>query len=507
MNRQPIRRALLATLAVAALLLSGCAASARTPTDTSTVAADLQPFYGQQLNWSSCNSTFQCTDVTAPLDWANPSGQTIQLALIRHQATGTSEGSLLVNPGGPGGSGVDFVRDSLDYAVSSDLQEHYDIVGFDPRGVGQSSAVKCLDAAEMDSYLYDILPGTRGSSTWIQEATASSQGFANACAQNTGSLLQFVDTESAARDLDLMRAVLGDAQLNYLGYSYGTYLGATYANLYPQNVGRMVLDGAMDPAASNADVNLAQAKGFESAMRAYLADCLAGTSGTSCPFAGETVDQAMASIRALLDQVEANPIKAKDGRQLGANTLLTAIIYPLYSSTNWKYLSAMLASVQQGSADYAFQFADGYNGRNSDGTYSDNSTEAFNAINCLDYTYDASPAAMAAQRAALEAAAPTIGTYFAYGDIGCSVWPYQSTLVRGPIAATGSNTIVVIGTTNDPATPYQWAVNLSQQLSNATLVTYQGQGHTAYNKSNSCVNDAVDAYFISGTVPAVGLTC
>lgn len=496
-----MKRLFAPTLALA-LLLSGCASS--TPRVSESVAPELQTYYSQQLDWSDCDSGFQCTTVTAPLDWANPGGETVDLALIRHRATGTSEGSLLVNPGGPGGSGVDFIRDSLDYAVSSDLQSHFDIVGFDPRGVGASSAVSCFDAAEMDSFLYGILPGERGSSEWIAEATAAQTAFAGACQSNTGSLLEFVDTQSAAHDLDLLRAVLGDAQLNYLGYSYGTYLGANYAELFPEKVGRLVLDGAVDPAASNTEVNIAQAKGFESALRAYLADCVAGD---SCPFAGQSVDQAMLSIRTLLDSVEASPLQGSDGRQLGADALLTAIIYPLYSADAWEYLSTMLSTVQAGQADTALRFADGYNGRNDDGSYADNSTEAFRAINCLDYDYDADPAAMAKQRAELEAAAPIIGTYFSYGDIGCAVWPYQSRHERGPVSAAGSNPIVVIGTTNDPATPYQWAVNLSEQLQNATLITYQGEGHTAYNKSNACVGDAVDAYFISGTVPPAGLTC
>lgn len=498
------RSIVLAFAAIAALTLSGCAPTTSTPSDTSTVAADLQPFYGQRLTWTSCHVTFQCTKATAPMDWSNPSGATIQLALIRHLATGTAQGSLLVNPGGPGASGVDFIADSLDYAVSAQLQRSFDIVGFDPRGVGQSSAVTCFQPAQMDSYLYDILPGVRGSASWIAAATSSSQDFANACAQRTGALLQFVDTQSAARDLDLLRSVLGDRQLNYLGYSYGTYLGATYAGLFPKNVGRFVLDGAIDPAASNTDVNVAQAKGFEAALRAYLSDCLGGK---SCPFEGQSVDQAMVSIRQLLDEVGAHPITASDGRQLGSDTLLTAIVYPLYSRSSWPALSTMFSSVLAGKADTAFQFADGYNGRNSDGSYIDNSTEAFHAINCLDYQYDDSPAAMAAQRAELEAAAPTIGTFFAYGDIGCAVWPYHSTHQRGPISADGSNPIVVIGTTGDPATPYQWAVNLSQQLQNGTLIRYQGEGHTAYNKSNSCVNDAVDSYFVHGTVPPAKLSC
>lgn len=489
--------------AAMSLVLAGCSTSP-SPRPSESVAPELQSYYGQAVDWQPCDSTFECTSITAPLDWANPSASSIKLALIRHKSTGTAEGSLLVNPGGPGGSGVNFVRDSLDYAVSTNLERHYDIVGFDPRGVGASTSVKCLDAAEMDTFLYGILPGVRGSDSWVAEATASQQSFADACGANSGDLLKFVDTQSAARDLDLIRAVLGDAKLNYLGYSYGTYLGASYAELYPAKVGRMVLDGVLDPAVSNTEVNIAQAQGFEKQLRAYLKDCL----GTSlCPFAGQSVDQAMSTIRKVLDQLDANPIRSKDGRQLGADALLTAIVYPLYSPTSWQYLSTMFAALQQGDVSVAFQLADAYNGRNADGTYSDNSTEAFKAINCLDYSYDASPQAMAEQRAQLEAAAPVIGTYFAYGDIGCSVWPSQSTHQRGPVTAAGSNTIVVVGTTGDPATPYQWAVSLSKELQNATLITYDGNGHTAYNKSNACVNDAVDAYFVDGTVPAAGLTC
>ncbi len=377
------------------------------------------------------------------------------------------------------------------------------MVGFDPRGVGHSSAVKCYDAAGMDDYLYGITPGQRGSDQWIAENTTVSKDFGSACAKNTGALLSHVDTVSAARDLDLLRAILGDKKLNYLGYSYGTYLGAVYADLYPGKTGRLVLDGALDPAASNFDVTKVQAEGFESALRAYLKDCL---TQKDCPFTG-TVDDGMRTISDLLASVEKSPIRNTDGRMLGANTLVTAIIYPLYDATAWSYLSKMFDSVMKGSASTAFTLADGYNSRNSDGTYSDNSTEAFMAINCLDYTYDADPATMRAQAQELAKAAPVIGPYMSYGDIGCASWPYKSTVERGPIAAAGSAPILVVGTTNDPATPYVWAKNLAGELENGHLLTYKGEGHTAYNKSNSCVNDVVDSFLVDGTVPPDGKTC
>ncbi len=509
-RRRATRTTLVAIAAIAALTLTGCvtwflpAKQSHTSTPVrEDVPAAVRPFYQQVLSWKSCASGKQCATAKAPLDWNDPSAGEVDLALIRQQAKGTKQGSLLVNPGGPGGSGYDFVKDSVDYATDSTLQDHFDIVGFDPRGVGRSSAVKCYDPKQMDDYLYGITPGLRGSDQWIAENTTIAKDFGAACAKNTGALLDHVDTVSAARDLDLLRAILGDKKLTYLGYSYGTYLGAVYAELFPGKTGRLVLDGALDPAASNFEVTKVQAEGFESALRAYLKDCL---SQKDCPFSG-TVEDGMKTIAQLLAAVEKSPIRNSDGRELGANTLVTAIIYPLYDANGWSYLSSMFASVMKGDARTAFVLADAYNSRNEDGSYGDNSTEAFMAINCLDYTYDADPATMRAQAAQLAAAAPVIGQYMAYGDIGCANWPYKTTAERGPIAAKGSAPILVVGTTNDPATPYVWAKNLAGELENGHLLTYKGEGHTAYNKSNSCVNDAVDDFFVDGTLPPDGKTC
>ncbi|ANF32797.1 peptidase [Leifsonia xyli] len=509
-SRSAARTAVIAIAAVLALTLTGCvtwflpskASTSSTPAPEK-VSAALAPFYDQILTWKSCDGGKQCAMAKAPLDWKDPGKGQIELALIRQPAKGTKQGSLLTNPGGPGASGFDFVKDSVDFVADATLQDHFDIVGFDPRGVGRSTAVKCYDAKQMDQYLYGITPGERGSDQWIAENTTVAKDFGTACQKNTGAPLPEVDTVSAARDLDLLRATLGDKKLNYLGYSYGTYLGAVYAGLYPGKTGRLVLDGALDPAASNFEVTQVQAKGFESALRAYLKSCL---TQKDCPFDG-TVDDAMNTIAQLLASVDKSPIRNSDGRELGANTLVTAIITPLYDATAWSYLDKLFESVMQGSASVAFTLADTYNDRNADGTYSDNSTEAFVAINCLDYSYDADPATMRAQAAQLAKAAPVIGPYMAYGDIGCANWPYKTSVQRGPISADGSAPILVVGTTNDPATPYVWAKNLASELQNGHLLTYKGEGHTAYNKSNSCVNGAVDDYLVHGTVPADGTTC
>ena len=505
------RLASVAAVLALSLLLSGCVSlflPDRNPvTSTPTgekVDETVAGFYGQVLTWSPCEGEFQCATASAPLDWEDPARDSINLALIRQIATGTRMGSLLINPGGPGGSGYDFVAQSVDYAVSERLAQSYDIVGFDPRGVNRSSAVSCYDdPGQFDSFLFDIpanRPGTSESASEIEQAMAS---FGQKCAEFTGELLGYVDTVSAAKDLDMLRAVLGDDKLNYLGYSYGTFLGATYAGLFPDRAGRLVLDGALDPSTSDFEVTRTQAVGFESALRAYLDDCL---TTSECPFTG-SIDEAMSRVGAILDSLDVSPIRATDGRQLGSSTMFTAIILPLYSRDNWPALGTLFESVTAGDADYAFLLADSYYSRDEDGTYSDNSTEAFLAINCLDYLSTSTPASLEVEAAELKRVAPLFGPRMSYGGTACAQWPVQATRVRGPIAAPGAAPIVVVGTTNDPATPYVWAEALASQLESGHLVTYDGEGHTAYNKSNACINDAVDEFFIEGTVPTPDPRC
>lgn len=508
----PTRRIVATTagLVAVALALTGCLFSFRQPDpgpiptrtpDASGIDPALASYYSQTLAWSSCGSGFDCVTVTAPLDWSDPSVGDIDLSVIRHRADdGTPLGSLLTNPGGPGASGVALVRDSLDFAAG-DLRRDYDVIGFDPRGVGASTAVRCFDAADMDAYLFDVLPDPRGTDAWTAARNARSADFARACDQNSGGILPYITTENAARDMDLIRGVLGDPKLNYLGYSYGTFLGATYANLFPERVGRMVLDGAIDPSLSSIDVGTEQGIGFESALRAYMASCLAGS---DCPFRG-TVDDAMADLGTLLASVDRAPLRNADGRMLNADALMTAIITALYSQASWPALTSALSDVLSGDPSYAFSLADQYYARDADGQYTDNSTEAFMAYNCMDYPRT-TPAEEAASEARLKQEAPTIAPYW-IGPDPCDEWLYPPSGTRAPISAKGAAPILVIGTTNDPATPYAWAVALAGQLSSGVLITRVGEGHTGYNKGNACVDNAVVAYFVDGTVPQNGLEC
>jgi pimeloyl-ACP methyl ester carboxylesterase len=523
--RRPRRRsrlaAAVAALAAIAALVSGCTSAPQTshrlPTQTSTPVLSPAPapdatadevathrFYSQVLVWKDCSGGFQCATAQAPIDWAHPSeGAPIHLALIRKPASGHKLGSLFTNPGGPGSSGVDFVR-SATASTSARLQQNFDVIGWDPRGVGASSAVKCYDDAGLDKFIYGITPGARGSDEWIANSKKSTTALGAACLENTGPLLGHIDTASTAHDLDMLRNAVGDTKLNYLGFSYGTLIGSIYADMFPKNVGRMTLDGVVDPAQSYDDVTKVQAVGFEDNLRAYVKWCL--SQDKSCPFSG-SVDGAMSSIAALLARVDAHPIKNSDGRMLGGLTLQTAIILPLYSTSNWPALDTLFKDVSAGHAETAFYLADQYNERDDKGRYASNTIVAFQSINCLDYTFEPEVATMRERAAELTKLAPVMGPYFAYGGIACAGWPFAPVRVPGPVHAAGSAPILVLGTTNDPATPYQNSVTLAKTLENGHLVTWNGDGHTAYGRSNACVENTVDDYFVTGTVPARDPKC
>ncbi|MDF2666655.1 MAG: putative hydrolase or acyltransferase [Microbacterium sp.] len=512
MNARRRLVALVAGLATAVLALSGClyaqippAAPVPGPSlapQTDGISEELLPYYSQALAWQECGVGLDCTTVTAPSDYSDPSKGDLQLAVVRHRATsGKPLGSLLTNPGGPGASGVALVKSSLSILVDQKLSDAYDVIGFDPRGVGESTAVSCYDAKGLDSYFYDIPPGARGSAEREQALNERAAAFAQACNANSDGILPYISTENSARDMDLLRAVLGDPKLNYLGFSYGSFLGTTYAGLFPERVGRMVLDGGIDPTLSQSDSSIGQAEGFEQSLRAFMADCL---TTSDCPYGG-SVDDAMADLAATLARVDARPITASDGRRLGGDTLMTAIVAALYSQDSWSYLRSALSDVGNGRADVAFQLADFYNDRQG-GRYASNTMEAFIAYNCMDYPDEGSDADDAAFRQRLAEAAPTTAPYWEGVDV-CASWPVPPTGTRGAITAEGSPPIVVIGTTGDPATPYVGAQRLAEQLSQGVLITNVGEGHLGYNKGKSCVDDAVDDYLIDGTVPEDGLRC
>ncbi len=509
----PITRritAAVAIIAAAALALTGCQLLPNDGGGSSDSPEGLEKFYSQELTWTGEGDLLDSTEVEVPLDWSEPGGETIEIAVMRHKAAGDSLGSLLMNPGGPGGSGYDYVRDYAQYLVTPGVLEQFDLIGFDPRGVNHSNPVTCYtDAADRDEYLYGTYESPYGTQGWVDELTEREKAYADACEENTGPLLAHIDAASVARDMDVMRAVLGDDKINYLGYSYGTYLGTMYAELFPDKVGRMVLDGAVDPTVSDLEALANQMGGFESALRAFVADCQANNS--DCPFSGD-VDSAMTEIRALLDGIDAKGLVASDGRELDSATVGTGIADYLYSDSLWPDLAILFADLQAESADSTFAAADDYNGRNADGTYIDNSNDVYSAVTCAEGDLGTDSVDTLGGIPVLKEKAPTIGDYFGYDDTFvldalCSNWPHPVAEQPTVFDAEGADPIIVIGTTNDPATPYANAVSLAKQLSSGVLISYEGEGHTIYAQGVTCVDEAVDAYLIEGTVPTEDPMC
>lgn len=496
---------------VAVAALAGCSLLGPvTPKpDPGPAPQGLEEFYTQTLAWEGCGADLECTTVKAPIDWDAPEGGAIDLAVVRHVASGTAKGSVLVNPGGPGGSGWDYVYYQGANTLSAGLAENYDIVGWDPRGVGQSTPVTCYtDSADRDEVLYGTFEDDYNTEGWIDELEVVQEGFAEACEENTGELLANIDTASNARDLDLLRALLGDAQLNYVGFSYGTFIGAMYAELFPENVGKMVLDGAVDPLLSDFESLKVQMAGFDSAFRAYLEFCL---SSGDCPFSG-TVDTAASQARSVLETVDAQGLVNADGRVLDSATLGTAIASNLYTESYWPDMTDMFNALKQGDPAPTFLNADYYNSRNADGTYAGNSFEVYTAVTCVDGDFVDDPATTLERVAEIDAAAPILGKFFAYDDFAvldttCSNWPVPQADLPTVYDAEGAAPILVIGTSNDPATPYAWAQSLAAQLSSGVLISYEGEGHTVYNRGVACIDDTVEAYFLRDAVPSTDPMC
>jgi pimeloyl-ACP methyl ester carboxylesterase len=463
------------------------------------VPTGLEAFYLQELVWEPCGSN-QCSVLEVPLDYADPSSQTIAIALEMAPATGNRIGSMVVNPGGPGAPGTSTAEDA-DFYFAPDLRARFDIVGFDPRGTGESSPVDCFTDAELDAYVAaDPDPDNRNE---VRDVVDNQEDFWSGCEEKSGALGSHVSTIEVARDMDVLRAVLGEDKLSYFGFSYGTRLGATYAELFPDNVGRFVLDGAVDPSLTTLEGSLSQAKGFETALRAYLENCV---DGGGC-FLGDSVDEGLRTISDLLADIDAEPLPTGDERDLTVGNAFFGLVTPLYSEDNWTFLDQGLEEALDGNGDTLLLLSDFYGSREADDSYSDNSLEAISVINCLDDPWSISAAEVPDYFDEFQEASPTFGAVFAWSLVSCDGTPFQTTEPPIEIDGNGADPIVVIGTTRDPATPYQEAVAMAEQLESGVLLSRDGDGHTAYNRGNACINDAVHAYFIDGTVPPDGKEC
>lgn len=477
------------------------------PSADSSIAAELQPFYTQAVEWSTCaEPDILCADIEVPADWSNPSGERLKLAIAYRKADNeTALGSVIFNPGGPGSSGVDWIKNSATQIGTTNLRANFNLVGFDPRGVGASEPkITCLDAKNTDEFLYSDSEFGIGTDRDIAATRASIKEFTDACLANTGPNLQFVDTASAAKDLDVIRAVFGDKKINYLGFSYGTFLGTMYAELFPKRVGSMVLDGAIDPTVSEDAQNISQLVGFDRALKNYLTSCL---ESQDCPFSG-SLQNAERQIQQLLLSIEKKPLTTDSERDLTIWSAITGIIMPLYGQSWWPTLTEAFAEAKRGDGTILLALADTYNDRLEDGSYDSNMLEANIAISCLDGRQSADAESIAAQNKLVLQTSSTFGRYWQFGALTCEQWPFPVAARPSEFAAKGSAPILVIGTTGDPATPYEQAVALANEvLENAQLVTFNGEGHTAYGLESKCINRTVDNYFIKNVVPSEDPDC
>ena len=454
-----------------------------------------------KITWTSCGRGFQCGTVQVPLDYAHPSAGTIDIALNRKPATIPSQriGSLLVNPGGPGASGIDFVAafaPALAY-----LNRNFDLVGFDPRGIGRSAPVRCLDGPHMDTFV--ALDGVLDDPQEKAAAIQADKDFVAGCQQLSGKVLPFVDTASAARDMDIMRAALGDDKLTYLGFSYGTYLGEHYAHLFPTHIRALVLDAVLDPSLSADDLNISQAASFQQNLNAFLTDCNAHRSvAPRCAFA-QSGDPA-SKLDALMQQLDTTPLPVGN-RLLTRAMAETGVAAELYDQSTWPDLDLGLNQATKLHGSLLLSFADSYLKRHPNGTY-DNEIEANYAVNCLDHPAQTDLSAYDRLGPAYAQASSFFGPSFQYSNLPCALWPAKPTGRPGPLTADGAPPILMVGGTNDPATPYAWAVAAHKQLTSSILVTRNGNGHGSYGVS-VCATVAEITYLVNLTVPADGTVC
>jgi pimeloyl-ACP methyl ester carboxylesterase len=523
-GRPQVRRWVGATGAGLALLMAvtACSESVDGQAEEATFSVGAGPtpsldrFYGQTIRWESCaayadqevtgypEDRSDCATITVPVDYENPDGDAADIAIFRVRASGDKVGSLLMNPGGPGASGVEFMAGQAQSFGSLDLGKRFDLIGFDPRGIGRSTPqIRCFTAQERDEARAETLVDM--SPAGIAKIEAENRADADKCAQRVGTdFLAHVGTVDVVKDMDVLRAALGDDKLNYLGYSYGTKIGSAYAEQFPTKVRAMVNDGAVDPSANPVDENIRQLAGFQSTFDAFAADCI---NRGDCAL-GDDPAAATTRFQELTRPLIDKPAPTSDGRPLSYGDAMTGAGQAMYSDALWEPLRDALTELAGGRGDTLLRLADLYEGRDAAGDYT-NSTDAFTAIRCVDDPRLTDQAEIDRLDVEGRRAAPFTddgrGTGKGARDV-CAFWPVPPTSAPHDLNIPNLPTTVVISTTNDPATPYQAGVDLAAQLG-ARLITFEGAQHTASLEGHDCVDDAVTEYFVNLTLPDEGLKC
>ena len=453
------------------------------------IPTTLAAYYAQELQWQSCYENYQCADLLVPIDYTELKTGTFKISVLKYPSTSEKKlGSLIVNPGGPGGSGVDYAY-AAEYLFSPAILNAYDIVGFDPRGVGRSEPIICLNDKELDAnYASDSKPNNEQE---FAQTLIESKKFIQQCQEKNNHLTSF-STANAARDMDILRQAVGDKQLHYMGKSYGTFLGTLYAQFFPEKVGRMVLDGAVDPTISIFQQGLTQAVAFGKAFVAFAADC---NTRSNCPLPKDK-SAAIDQMKKILSQVEQKPMK-----RLSESLVLLGVASALYdSATGWPKLRIAIKEVMNGKGDKFLALADEYTGRTQDGNYTANEFDSGAIIDCLDFTDARSVKQMKEDAKVFAEQAPLFGPYLAYGGLVCQYFDTpQATEV---VPTKTANPIAIIGTTGDPATPYEWAQGLHRILTKSVLISLTGDGHTGQGQGNKCVDGQVDDFYLESKTPS-----
>lgn len=494
-----------------ACVLMACLSS---PPASATPEGQSTQMFGQPPVWGGCGQwvadpsaipSAQCGTVSVPIDYANPEGAQAQLAVIRVPATGDRIGVLMVNPGGPGASAVDTVAGMGAALAGTEIGRRFDLVGFDPRGVGHSTPeLRCRTDAEFDAYRRE--PNADYSQAGVAHIEDVYRGFVQQCVDRVGpEFLANVGTVPTARDMDVVRAALGENQVSYLGFSYGTEIGAAYAEAYPDRVRAMVLDGAVDPSLDPIEENLRQMAGFQTAFEDYAADC---AQSVGCPL-GTDPTQFVNRYHQLIDPLATQPAATSDPRGLSYQDAITGTVNALYSRQYWKFLTSGLLGLQRRTdPGDLLLLADDYLNRSPSGHYQ-NSQDAFYAIRCVNSQFPTDPATWVAADQRSRQAAPFLSygdfTGFAPRDV-CALWPVQASQTTHSAVSPGPGKVVVVSTTHDPATPYAAGVDLAAQMG-APLITFDGTQHTVVFNGDPCVDSAVVAFLVSGVQPPAGLRC
>lgn len=452
------------------------------------------------IAWEDCGGGFECANFVVPYDHDVPDGRVFTLPLVRRPARIPEKriGSMLLNPGGPGGSGVATVKASW-IAMPQAIGERFDLVGFDPRGqAGSSPRIDCLDDLAPLIAL-DLTPNDPAELQNIEDETIA---FIAGCEKRSRDFLPYVGTDKTIRDMDLLREALGDEKLTYLGFSYGTFLGTMYANVFPDRVRALVLDAALDPALDGVTFIEGQARGFEAELEAFLDDCAANMAS---PF--YSGGDPRAAYDAILTSIEMAPMPAMGtNRFVGPGEFSYAVSAPLYRPNQWKKLAEALALASAGDASGLLSLADGYVERGKDGTYGD-SLEVYYGVLSVDAPFPKDAAVYETLTKKLEVDTPRLGAYFPFTAYPSGQWPVASWREPAAIVAEGAAPILVVGSTSDPATPYAWGVSLAKQLSSGVMLTRQGHGHVSFLRGNTCIDNAVADYLVDLKVPMDGMVC